>query len=117
MSISETLNQRQATHGDFCDVASVTQSLKSILRHAKRYDDLDHVHKEALDNICQKMARCVCGNANHADNWHDIAGYATLVEREIKPISNDDNHTADNPLEHISRLFSEFNKLIDKPLV
>ena len=33
--------------------------------------------------ITNKMARIVNGDPNYIDNWHDIAGYATLVEQEL----------------------------------
>lgn len=30
-----------------------------------------------------KQARILNGDPNYADSWHDIAGYATLVEQEL----------------------------------
>lgn len=35
--------------------------------------------KEALDNICQKIARVVNGDQFYEDNWVDIQGYAKLA--------------------------------------
>ncbi len=37
----------------------------------------------ALVMMTNKMARIVNGDPNYIDNWHDIAGYATLVEQEL----------------------------------
>ena len=34
--------------------------------------------------ICSKMARIVNGDFDYIENWHDIAGYATLMERDLK---------------------------------
>ncbi len=34
--------------------------------------------------ICLKISRIVTGDPEHPDNWHDIAGYATLAERECR---------------------------------
>jgi len=34
--------------------------------------------------IAHKIARIINGDPNHLDSWHDIAGYATLVEQELK---------------------------------
>jgi hypothetical protein len=39
------------------------------------------MQREALDMILHKIARIVNGNPNETDHWHDIAGYATLVEQ------------------------------------
>ena len=80
--IDKTLEERQSTHGNFADNAKCAQALKACM-----YDHvvcaLTLVQREALENICQKMARILTGSPNHADNWHDIAGYATLAERDI----------------------------------
>lgn len=81
MDVQETLAQRQGTHGDFKHNAAASRALKAcVLDHTGVA--LTDVQLEALDNICQKMARIISGNPNHADNWHDIAGYAALAERE-----------------------------------
>lgn len=37
----------------------------------------------AVRMIVGKLARIVCGNQNEPDHWHDIAGYARLVEDEL----------------------------------
>ena len=39
--------------------------------------------RESLIVIAQKIARILNGNPNEPDHWHDIAGYATLVEKEL----------------------------------
>lgn len=87
--IDKTLNERQHTHGDFKTNAACSQALKKVCL-AHNSTDLTHVQQEAVDNICQKLARILTGNPNHVDNWHDIAGYATLAERELEV-------TLDNP--------------------
>jgi hypothetical protein len=80
MDVGNTINARQHTHGDFKLNAGASQALKRMVKHHTCVD-LTSVQQEALDNICQKMARIITGNPNHADNWHDIAGYATQAER------------------------------------
>lgn len=82
MNVEETLAQRQNTHGDFAVNAEAAQVLKRTVV-AYKTQTLSTVQAEALDNICQKIARIITGNPNHADNWHDIAGYATLAEKAI----------------------------------
>ena len=82
MSIDTTLAQRQQTHGDFSSNAEASQMLKrTVLAYTTQ--KLSVVQLEALDNICQKIARIITGNPNHSDSWHDIAGYATLAEDSI----------------------------------
>ena len=83
-NVEETLAEREKTHGSFCDVAKTSQQLKDIVRSYAAGRHFAYSQLEALDNICQKMARIVNGDNNHVDSWHDIAGYATLIERELE---------------------------------
>lgn len=76
------LEERQKTHGDFKTHALITQSLKkAATEHA--VSALSHVQAEALEMIIHKIGRILNGNPNHKDHWADIAGYATLVSREL----------------------------------
>ena len=81
MNVQETLVQRQGTHGEFKHNAAASQALKQCVEDHTGVT-LTPVHLEALHNICQKIARIISANPNHADSWHDIAGYATLAEWE-----------------------------------
>lgn len=79
----QTLNERQSQYGDFKDVAGMTQELLAVMEQYG-YSDIPNTHKEALHMICSKMARIVNGDHNHLDSWHDICGYAKLIENNIK---------------------------------
>lgn len=79
---SPLLNERETTHGDWNKTAETAQRLKTVLADARR---LPHTQQEALDMICTKLARIVCGNASEPDHWKDLAGYATLVVENLKP--------------------------------
>lgn len=68
---------RQKTHGEFADTARVAQRLKEVLRDEAA--DLTDEQREAIDGIFVKLARIVAGDADHADHWRDIAGYALLA--------------------------------------
>lgn len=81
MDIENTLGERQHTHGNFAENAECSQFLKRAIK-SYTTKNLSPVQAEAIDNICQKIARIITGNPNHVDNWHDIAGYATLAERD-----------------------------------
>lgn len=82
MSIDKTLKQRQKTHGNFDTHAQISQDLKAVLwKHD--YQNLSPSQCEALEMMMHKVARILNGNANYKDHWHDIAGYATLVENQL----------------------------------
>ena len=89
MSINKTLEQRGERYGKFKDVAATTYAMQEILRNAKNHKHMTDDQVIALDMICNKMARIVNGDPNYIDNWHDIAGYATLVEQELNVTSHD----------------------------
>lgn len=81
--IEATLAERQSTYGDFTHVANTTGQLMSIIRNSKNGQTMPYAHDEALHMICSKIARIVNGDFNHKDSWHDIGGYAKLIENLI----------------------------------
>ena len=89
MSINKTLEQRGERYGKFKDVAATTYALQEILRDAKNHEHMTDDQVIALDMICNKMARIVNGDPSYSDNWHDISGYATLVEQELNITNRD----------------------------
>ena len=79
------LNERERTHGDYNEVARVSQALKSALRHGP-IEEVPAVIRESLELICMKMARIVCGDHNEPDHYIDIKGYAQLaLEKHVTP--------------------------------
>lgn len=80
--VEETLKERGTRYGEFHKHAEISQMLKSIREEYPNLS-LDYIHEEALDMIFHKIARILNGDPNYADSWHDIAGYATLVEQHI----------------------------------
>ncbi len=85
VGVDATLAERQATYGSFEDVAFVTENVMGVLSKARPngLSDLPHTHRMALYMIASKMARIVNGDFNHLDSWHDIGGYAKLIENLI----------------------------------
>ena len=77
--LNKTLADRQKTHGDFSAVAKVAESLMNSIE----FQRLSASQSFAVRMIVGKLARIVCGNPNEPDHWHDIAGYARLVEDEL----------------------------------
>lgn len=76
------LEEREKTHGSFCNNAHISQSLKTALGHHHQTSVLSPVHQESLDMICLKLSRIVSGKAEYRDHWDDIAGYARLAAEE-----------------------------------
>jgi hypothetical protein len=89
--IETTLSERGTRYGRFETQAAITQDLKGVIRHyAREVGQSFHVDQiEALDMICSKIARIVNGDPNYADSWHDIAGYAKLVENRLNGDSDE----------------------------
>jgi len=81
--INETLKQRGQRYGTFAENAATAQSLKNVLRNSDNWVMLDYDMQQALDVICDKASRILSGDPTYADNWHDIAGYAKLVEDRL----------------------------------
>jgi hypothetical protein len=82
--ISDTLDKRAKNYGVYTRVSIVSQNLKEILRSGAAWEMTEPYMRESLDMICNKLSRIVNGNPYYDDSWHDIAGYATLVEEELK---------------------------------
>lgn len=82
--VEEILSERGKTHGDFVLNSLISQSLKEIIQAPPYWNKLDASQKEALDMICHKISRIIAGNSNFKDHWDDIAGYATLVSKDLK---------------------------------
>jgi hypothetical protein len=86
--LNETLADRKATHGDFRDNAQIAQEIKRVYKSSPAWPHLAPIQREALEMIASKQARILSSvsGAYHADNWHDIAGYTTLVDRVLNAV-------------------------------
>jgi len=85
--VNSTLDQRAATHGDYVQMANLTQALMANMRFSKNWDELFPPQQEALHMIAVKIARILEGNAEEPDHWHDVAGYAMLAEDFVKKVA------------------------------
>lgn len=84
MSIEQTLAEREDRYGSFINHARLSQNLQDVMHAAATWEDLRAIHREALEMIQHKIARILNGDPDYIDNWHDIAGYATLVEQYLQ---------------------------------
>ncbi|MDE2097930.1 MAG: hypothetical protein KGL39_11825 [Patescibacteria group bacterium] len=81
--LSKTLEERGKRYGKFKNHAEITWRIKNAMRLCPKWRNLTPCQKEALDMIAHKIGRILNGDPNYADSWHDIAGYAKLVEDEL----------------------------------
>ena len=79
-----TLAARGNRYGEYVNVSTTAQNLKDILRLTPSWGMMEAYMQESLDMICNKMARISNGDPFYDDSWHDIAGYARLVEIELE---------------------------------
>lgn len=83
MEIHNTLEQRGSRYGSFEGHAEIVQSLKLIMHNTPNWNGLSVDKKEALDMIMHKIGRILNGDPEYQDSWHDIGGYAKLIERNL----------------------------------
>lgn len=84
--LDQTLVERGNRYGKFEDHARIAQELKLVMMSTGRWSDLFDDQREALEMIQHKIARILNGDPNYADSWHDIGGYAKLVEDRLNGI-------------------------------
>jgi len=81
--VTETLGQRENRYGEYKRVSTTAQWLKNVMRGGESWDDMEPYMQESLDLIANKLARIVNGDPFYDDSWHDVGGYAKLVEIEL----------------------------------
>lgn len=82
--VEQTLAERGNRYGEFLDNALTAQCLKTVMAESENWQDLAADMREALEMIAHKIARILNGDPTYTDSWHDIAGYAQLVERRLR---------------------------------
>ena len=78
---AELLDERNSTHGSFIVNGRVSQALKEVFRAEAGWEELEIIHREAIDHICGKFGRIMAGQPTFDDHWDDIAGYAQLPKK------------------------------------
>lgn len=82
-NIEETLAERGARYGKFEDHAFICQGIKRAMNQHPGWQRLADDQKQALETIADKIARMLNGDPDYIDNWHDIIGYARLIEDRL----------------------------------
>lgn len=83
MSTEKTIADRHTKYGVYFDNASAAQLLKFALHSGANWNKLEPDQKESLEMIASKIGRILTGDFNLVDSWHDISGYAKLVENRL----------------------------------
>lgn len=83
-AIENTLAERGNRYGTLLENGQVAQSIKQTMRVTPNWSLLSNDKKEALDQIASKISRILVGDPEYKDNWHDIIGYATCVEKTLE---------------------------------
>lgn len=83
-SVGDTLTERGERYGNYLEQTAISNKIKEAMQEIPTYWDMETDQKDALEMIAVKMSRIVNGDPDYADNWADIAGYATLVKDRLE---------------------------------
>ncbi len=86
MTVEDTLAQRGSVYGEFGIQLETVGGIVEIMKAAYIANHTNYPSKELLAEwhyLAIKLAR-IAVNPDHTDSYHDLAGYATLMERERK---------------------------------
>ena len=83
-SIDATLEERGNRYGYFDEESRVKHNIKNAMKDSKNWSKLSLDKKHALGMIALKITRILNGDPEYDDNWHDIGGYAKLIENNLE---------------------------------
>lgn len=88
MSVEKTLEERGSRYGTFLEHAKIAQALQEVMRANDNWEFLEVDERQALTTIADKIARILNAPAGtlYSDSFHDIAGYALLVDKRLKAL-------------------------------
>lgn len=87
--LKATLQERGKHCGLFKERARIAQNIKRAMRDSPNWTQIDPMMLESLEMIAHKVSRILNGDPTHTDCWHDVAGYAKLVEDELARIEKE----------------------------
>lgn len=83
-NVSDTLDERGKRYGNYLEQTTISKNIKDAMQVVPEYWEMESDQQDALEMIAVKMSRIVNGDPDYADNWADIAGYATLVKERLE---------------------------------
>lgn len=86
MQTAEVLEERGRRYGNYLEQTQISNALLNVIDSAlrDRMKVLQSDQADALNMIAVKVSRIINGDPDYADNWRDIAGYATLVADRLE---------------------------------
>ena len=84
--VEKLLAERGQRYGNYKAQAAIAEKVRETLFAAlvNQVKLLEPDQADALHMIAVKLSRIVNGDPDYADNWRDIAGYATLVADRLE---------------------------------
>lgn len=85
-NVNETLKERGKVYGDYKGGSEFRANVMELIvdRYAKvNLGGMPAIHMVYVYDIVNKLSRLAV-TPYHIDTWHDIAGYATLVEKALR---------------------------------
>jgi len=84
-SVENTLRQRGSVYGSYKVVCNTRTDIMTLIK-----EHYEIVNKEPMGSVLEtkfgdivlKLVRAA-GAPKHTDSWHDLAGYATLIEKDF----------------------------------
>lgn len=85
-TVSNILDERGQRYGNYLEQTKITTALLQVIDGTlrDRRKTLEADQAAALNMIAVKISRILNGDPDYADNWRDIAGYATLVAERLE---------------------------------
>lgn len=82
--VNETLDAREGEYGEYHELAIFLESIIEVYKFSNNYYRLKPYQRVALYMDAMKTVRILNGNPDNIDSWHDKAGYAELVVKELR---------------------------------
>jgi len=84
--LSKTLEARKSVYGDYASGVEFRAHLMSCIKIHHRLvqgREMDETDALCIFDVVNKICRLAV-TPSHIDSWHDIAGYATIIENYYK---------------------------------
>jgi len=82
--VNETLDEREKDYGNYADLSALVESIMTAYALGQNYWRLEPYQRVSLYMDAMKTSRILNGDFNKIDSWHDKAGYAQLVVKQLK---------------------------------
>jgi len=83
MSVQDTLKQRKSIYGDYRDVLAARSKIMEVIKYHYELVNGSEMPKDieiGFNDLVLKLVRAA-GRPEYKDSFHDLAGYAMLMEK------------------------------------